>query len=80
MGLLAGLPLGIFRLLFALVMLVLRLALPVLVIVVIVFLLHRMRRGGGEQPPRQEPPKDPHFDGPVYTVNYQEVDDDSEEA
>lgn len=79
MGLLVGLPLGIFRLLFALIMLVLRLALPVLAIAAVVFLYRRARRGGGSPPPPQSPPKDPHFDGPVYTVDYREVDDESEE-
>ena len=78
MGLLLGLPLGIFRLLFGIVMLVLRLALPIALIAVIVLLLRRSRRGGGEPPPRREKPKEPHFDGPVYTVDYEEVDDEDQ--
>ena len=75
MGLLVGLPLGIFRLLFALVMLVLRLAVPIVIIVVIVVLYRRKTGAHTEQPP-QEKPKEPEFDGPVYTVDYEEVDDD----
>ena len=73
MGLLVGLPLGIFRLLFALVMLALRLAVPIAVIVVLV-VLYRRSKGGGQ--PRQEKPKEPEFKGPVYTVDYEEVDND----
>ena len=79
LGLLVGLPLGIFRLLFGLIMLVFRLALPILLIAVILFLVRRAKRGGREPPPRQEKPKEPHFDGPVYTVDYKEVDEEKKE-
>lgn len=75
MGWLVGLPLGIFRLLFALVMLVLRLAVPIAIIVVLV-VLYRRRTGAHTGQPRQEKPKEPEFDGPVYTVDYEEVDED----
>ena len=75
MGWLVGLPLGIFRLLFSLVMLALRLAVPIVIIVVIVVLYRRKTGAHTEQPP-QEKPKEPEFDGPVYTVDYEEVDDD----
>ena len=75
MGWLLGLPLGIFRLLLSLVMLVLRLAVPIAVIVVIV-VLYRRSKGVQTGRPRQEKPKEPEFDGPVYTVDYEEVDDD----
>ena len=75
MGLLVGLPLGIFRLLFALVMLVLRLAVPIAIIVVLV-VLYRRKTGAHTGQPRQEKPKEPEFDGPVYTVDYEEVDED----
>ena len=73
MGWLVGLPLGIFRLLLSLVMLALRLAVPIAVIVVLV-ILYRRSKGGGQ--PRQEKPREPEFKGPVYTVDYEEVDDD----
>ena len=79
MGLLVGLPLGIFRLLFTLVLLAVRLALPIAVIAVIVLLLRRTRRGGGDPPPRREKPREPHFDGPVYTVDYEEVDEEEKD-
>ena len=75
MGWLLGLPLGIFRLPLSLVMLVLRLAVPIAVIVVIV-VLYRRKTGAHTERPRQEKPKEPEFDGPVYTVDYEEVDDD----
>ena len=73
MGWLVGLPLGIFRLLLSLVMLALRLAVPIAVIVVLV-ILYRRSKGGGQ--PRQEKPKEPEFKGPVYTVDYEEVEED----
>ena len=73
MGWLVGLPLGIFRLLLSFLMLALRLAVPIAVIVVLV-VLYRRSKGGGQ--PRQEKPKEPEFKGPVYTVDYKEVDED----
>lgn len=79
MGWLLGLPLGIFRLLFALVMLVLRLAVPIAVIVVIV-MLYRRKTGAHTERPHQEKPGEPEFDGPVYTVDYEEVDEDGHET
>ena len=73
MGWLLGLPLGIFRLLLSLVMLVLRLAVPIALIVALVA-LYRRSKGGGQ--PKQETPREPEFKGPVYTVDYEEVDED----
>ena len=75
MGLLVGLPLGIFRLLFTLVMLALRLAVPIAIIVVLV-VLYRRSKGVQTGQPKREKPKEPEFKGPVYTVDYEEVDDD----
>ena len=73
MGWLVGLPLGIFRLLFGFLALALRLAVPIAVIVVLV-VLYRRSKGGGQ--PKQETPREPEFKGPVYTVDYEEVDED----
>ena len=73
MGWLVGLPLGIFRLLLSFLALALRLAVPIAVIVVLV-ILYRRSKGGGQ--PRQAKSEEPEFDGPVYTVDYEEVDDD----
>ena len=75
MGLLVGLPLGIFRLLFSLIMLALRLAVPIAVIVVLV-MLYRRSKGASAEQPGQETPEEPEFKGPVYTVDYEEVDDE----
>ena len=75
MGWLVGLPLGIFRLLLSLVMLALRLAVPIAVIVVLV-VLYRRSKGASAEQPGQEKSKEPEFKGPVYTVDYEEVDDD----
>ena len=75
MGWLVGLPLGIFRLLFSLLMLALRLAVPIALIVVLV-VLYRRSKGASAEQPRQAKSEEPEFDGPVYTVDYEEVDDD----
>ncbi len=72
MGLLVGLPLGIFRLLAGIFLLALRLAVPIALAAVLVWFLRRSRR---RAPPR-EGPKEPRFDGPVYTVDYREEEDD----
>lgn len=76
MGLLVGLPLGIFRLLFSILMLLLRLAVPIAIIVMLV-VLYRRKTGARTGRPRREKPKEPEFDGPVYTVDYEEVDEDT---
>ena len=73
MGWLVGLPLGIFRLLLGFLTLALRLAVPIALVVVLV-VLYRRSKGGGQ--PRQEKPREPEFKGPVYTVDYEEVDDE----
>lgn len=75
MGLLVGLPLKLFALLFALF----RVALPVLVVLAVIWVLRRIdrRRDGGST---QNPPKEPDFRGPVYTVDYEEVREKDGEA
>ena len=75
MGLLVGLPLGIFRLLLSLLALALRLAVPIAVIVVLV-VLYRRSKGASAEQPRQAKSEETEFDGPVYTVDYEEVDED----
>ena len=69
MSLLVGLPLKLFALLFA----VLRLAWPVLLVLAIVWLARRRKNA---QPSRQEKTGEPTFNGPVYTVDYEEVDEE----
>ena len=72
MSLLVGLPLKIFYLLFT----VIRLALPVLVIVGIFLVLRAMsRRRNGQNRYTEQKSKEPEFRGPVYTVDYEEVDE-----
>lgn len=71
MGLLVGLPLKIFYLLFT----ILRLAWPVLLILLVYVVRRKLRNrtgtaGGG---------KSSDFDGPVVEVDYQVVEDDKEE-
>ena len=58
-------------------MLVLRLAVPIALIVVLV-MLYRRSKGASAERPRQEKPKEPEFKGPVYTVDYEEVDEDKD--
>lgn len=74
MGLLVGLPLMLFRLLF----IVLRLAIPILLILLVIWLIRRNSRGGGAGG-GQKPPREPKFNGPVYTVDYEDVKDDSKD-
>ena len=75
MGWLVGLPLGIFRLLLGFLTLALRLAVPIALIVALV-VLYRRSKGVSAEQPGQEKPKVPEFKGPVYTVDYREVDED----
>ena len=72
MGGLVGLPLGIFRVLFTVVLLAVRFAVP-LVVVFIAWKVYKCYRGvkNGQQ--------EPEFDGPVYEVDYQIVEDEKEE-
>ena len=72
MGLLVGLPLGIFKILLSLVLLALRFALPLLVLF---FLWRAVKKSRGRAAP---PPNEPEFDGPVYTVDYKIVDEEDE--
>ena len=71
MGLLIGLPLKLFHLLFVIV----RLAWPVLMILLVLYLVRRLKGQQVKKQPRQEKAKEPEFRGPVYTVDYTEVDD-----
>ena len=75
MGWLVGLPLGIIRLLLGFLTLALRLAVPIAMIVALV-VLYRRSKGVSAEQPGQEKPKEPEFKGPVYTVDYREVDED----
>ena len=73
MGLLVGLPLKLFHMLFV----VLRLAWPVVLILLAIWLFRKRRQAGAQYTSRPEAPKEPEFDGPVYTVDYEEVDDEA---
>ena len=71
MGFLLGLPLGLLSLLFAL----LRILIPAAVLILAALWL--WRKFGGHRPSDPEDRGDePHFKGPVYTVDYEEVKDD----
>ena len=76
MGWLVGLPLGIFRILFAVVLLAVRFAVPLLVLFLLWRAYKRYRAAGQGW---QKPPKEPEFDGPVYEVDYKIVEEEKEE-
>lgn len=68
MGILLGLPLRLLGLLAALA----RFLLPLALLALAVYLLGRRRQHGAD-PAAAEKKETPHFDGPVYTVDYEEV-------
>lgn len=72
MALLVGLPLKIFRFFFV----ILRLAWPLLLILLVFWFLRRRKQGTHYQDYGTE--KEPNFKGPVYTVDYEEVDQEDE--
>ena len=69
-------PLKLFHLLFVIV----RLAWPVLMILLVLYLVRRLKGQPGKKQPRQEKTKEPEFRGPVYTVDYTEVDDSEDQT
>lgn len=71
MGLLVGLPMKLLHML----LVVLRLAWPLLLVLLVWYLLRRRRRRGQT---RWEQPPEPEFDGPVVEVDFEEVDGDQE--
>lgn len=75
MGWLIGLPLGLFQMLVWAVMLLVRLVVPILVIVLVIWFLRRRKSRRGEDTPSDGP----EFRGPVYTVDYEDVEDEQEE-
>lgn len=74
MGLLVGLPLKLFHIVFVAV----RFLWPILLIFLVRWLLKKLRQR--QYAPRQERGGEPDFDGPVYTVDYEVVDEDKEET
>ncbi len=84
MSLLLGLPLGIFRMLWAVVMTCLRLLPLVILIVVAIFVYKKHKKvaqqmyGSEETPPKKAKKRGPSFTGPVVTVDYKEVREEDE--
>ena len=70
MGLLVGLPLKLFHILFV----ALRFLWPVLLFFALRWLAKKLRNTQFE--PKRKDAKEPEFDGPVYTVDYEEVPED----
>lgn len=70
MGLLVGLPLKLFHIAFV----ALRFLWPVVLLLVLRWLVKKLRSTRFE--PRRKRSGEPDFDGPVYTVDYEEVPED----
>lgn len=79
MGWLVGLPLGLFRLLGGFLLLALRFAVPILLIVAVILVLRHLRKRSAQYRAEDEE-REPKFHGPVYTVDYKEVDDEDEKG
>ena len=79
MGWLVGLPLGLFRLLGGFLLLALRFAVPILLIVAVILVLRHLRKRSAQYQAEDEE-REPKFHGPVYTVDYKEVDDEDEKG
>ena len=77
MGLLVGLPLTLFRLLGGILLVALRFAVPILLIVAVILVARRLKKTSARY--RDQDKQEPKFHGPVYTVDYKEVDDDHKE-
>ena len=74
MGWLVGLPLGILRVRFTVLMVAVRIAGPLAVVLILWRVAKRYRANRNGTPPRE-----PEFDGPVYEVDYKIVEDEKEE-
>lgn len=72
MGLLVGLPLKLFHMLFVIV----RLAWPLLLVALLLYIRRRRSGQGAKQSGEaHQKQKEPTFNGPVYTVDYEDVKD-----
>ena len=72
MGLLVGLPLRLFHIVFVL----LRFLWPLAVLWLVRRLMLAVRRRREEGPAMHQAPKEPEVDGPAYTVDYEDVTDE----
>ena len=76
MGLLVGLPLTLFRLLGGILLVALRFAVPILLIAAVILVARRLKKTSARY--RDQDKQEPKFHGPVFTVDYKEVDDEDE--
>jgi len=74
MGLLVGLPLKLFHLVFV----ILRFLWPLLLILLVRWLIRRHQ--SRPQGTGSSGTKEPEFKGPVYTVDYEEVDEEKKDG
>lgn len=77
MNWLLGLPLGLLKLLGTAVLVILRIAWPVLLGLGVAALVRRYRRGRDAAAPETKADRAPDFRGPVYTVDYEEVPEET---
>ena len=78
MGLLVGLPLTLFRLLGGILLVALRFAVLILLIAAVILVARRLKKTSARY--RDQDKQEPKFHGPVYTVDYKEVDDEDEKG
>ena len=71
-----GLPLTLFRLLGGILLVALRFAVLILLIAAVILVARRLKKTSARY--RDQDKQEPKFHGPVYTVDYKEVDDEDE--
>ena len=77
MGWLVGLPLGLFRLLGSILLVALRFAVPILLVVAVILVVRHLKKTSARYR-EEDGEREPKFHGPVYTVDYKEVDDEDD--
>ena len=76
MGLLVGLPLKLFHMLFVIV----RLAWPLLLVVLLLYIRRRRSGASTKRDETNQKAKEPTFNGPVYTVDYEDVEEPEDKS
>ena len=77
MGWLVGLPLGLFRLLGGILLVALRFAVPILLVAAVILVVRHLKKTSARYR-EEDGEREAKFHGPVYTVDYKEVDDEDD--
>lgn len=77
MSLLVGLPLTLFRLIGSFLLLALRFAVPILILAAVIVVARHLKKTSARYR-EEDGEREPKFHGPVYTVDYKEVDDEDD--